>query len=124
MLFSLIQYPGLSLLFGIHFNSFTAPVFLTFLTSLIGALLLIFFFNGKLHVPTEEEKEPKPKDSDDIKSTHYEYTTSTSDNASSTSVSIAEAGVPGSDVKYDKIAAAVLIFVKITQEINLLVLTS
>uniref|UniRef100_A0A914YVB2 Major facilitator superfamily (MFS) profile domain-containing protein n=1 Tax=Panagrolaimus superbus TaxID=310955 RepID=A0A914YVB2_9BILA len=116
LLFALIPYPGLKLLFGMHFNLFTAAVYLALITSIVGILALIFFFNGKLHVLSKEERVKQ----------QLEIATVLPDvpipitAAAAEEVKVEEV----EEIKYDRIAVCILIFTKITQEINTLILLS
>uniref|UniRef100_A0AC34GSP6 Major facilitator superfamily (MFS) profile domain-containing protein n=1 Tax=Panagrolaimus sp. ES5 TaxID=591445 RepID=A0AC34GSP6_9BILA len=115
MLFALIPYPGIKLLFGMHFNLFTAAVYLALITSIIGILALIFFFNGKLNVLSKEERVKQQLEIATILP----------------AVPIDEAVIDEKikvdeveEIKYDRVAVCILIFTKITQEINILILMS
>lgn len=49
MAFVSLKYPGISLLFGIHLNLFTAPIFLIIFILIIGTYLIIFHFDGEMN---------------------------------------------------------------------------
>uniref|UniRef100_A0A914Y6X7 Major facilitator superfamily (MFS) profile domain-containing protein n=1 Tax=Panagrolaimus superbus TaxID=310955 RepID=A0A914Y6X7_9BILA len=114
LIFSLIHFPGLKLLFGLHFNLYTASVYLALFTSIIGLLALIFFFYGNLKVL------PKKAGQDEI-------IVATENNTST--INLKEAGEIKIDkidknIKYDKIAVCVLIYAKCVHETITLILFS
>ncbi|KAI6171181.1 Major facilitator superfamily domain-containing protein 8 [Aphelenchoides bicaudatus] len=60
-LMSLLKYPGIAYMFGLHFNMFTTPAYFVIACSFVAIMLLIFQYNGKLNeapiVVTKELKE-------------------------------------------------------------------
>ncbi|KAI6177485.1 hypothetical protein M3Y97_00912800 [Aphelenchoides bicaudatus] len=50
LLFGLLGYPGASLLFGLHLNLYTAPLYTIVLICIIGLVLLICSFDGRMRL--------------------------------------------------------------------------
>uniref|UniRef100_A0A914DV42 Major facilitator superfamily (MFS) profile domain-containing protein n=1 Tax=Acrobeloides nanus TaxID=290746 RepID=A0A914DV42_9BILA len=50
MIFAAIKYPGLKLLFGTHLNLYTAPIYFTIFISIIGIVLLVLYFDGRMRI--------------------------------------------------------------------------
>ena len=58
-LLTLLKYPGYELIGGLHFNVYSAPVYIFILTLIVSIGLLIALFDGKmrlLKVPDESEE--------------------------------------------------------------------
>uniref|UniRef100_A0A914DI28 Methyltransferase domain-containing protein n=1 Tax=Acrobeloides nanus TaxID=290746 RepID=A0A914DI28_9BILA len=49
-----LGYPGADFIFGTRLNLYTVPILLTFGVSIIGIILLIFFFDGKMRIRKKE----------------------------------------------------------------------
>lgn len=61
-LMSLLKYPGVVYLFGLHLNMFTMPAYFVIACSVVAILLLIFCYNGQLNeapIATTKELEGK-----------------------------------------------------------------
>ena len=56
MAFTGIDYPGLELFGGIYVNLYTAPALMAGSISVVGIILLIFFFNGKMRLHNSKKK--------------------------------------------------------------------
>jgi hypothetical protein len=50
--FAVLGYPGLSMPFGMHFNLFTAPVYVALLASVVALGVLVFVYRD--HFPDDE----------------------------------------------------------------------
>ncbi|KAE9549354.1 hypothetical protein FO519_007429 [Halicephalobus sp. NKZ332] len=98
IIFTRFGYPGWSLFFGLHWNLYTAPIFLSFITSIVGIILLIFFFNGKMHVKEKNEEESSSIQNFQMINTEEE-------------------------VHYDRVAMVVIIFMKVIVDLNMIGLT-
>uniref|UniRef100_A0A914QEF0 Major facilitator superfamily (MFS) profile domain-containing protein n=1 Tax=Panagrolaimus davidi TaxID=227884 RepID=A0A914QEF0_9BILA len=110
MIFSRIKYPGITMLFGTHFNLFTAPVYLALILSFVGVLLLWFWFHGEMHVPSKEERK---KQQEALKMSHL----------SSLPSSFVNEGHM-KEIKYDKVAVAILVMAKVVLDVNFLLIMS
>lgn len=58
-LLSLIKYPGYELFGGLHFNVYSAPIYIFIATLLVSIVLLLTCFDGKmrlLKVPVEKDE--------------------------------------------------------------------
>uniref|UniRef100_A0AC34FHE0 Major facilitator superfamily (MFS) profile domain-containing protein n=1 Tax=Panagrolaimus sp. ES5 TaxID=591445 RepID=A0AC34FHE0_9BILA len=110
MIFSRIKYPGITLLFGTHFNLFTAPVYLALILSFVGVILLWFWFHGEMHVPTKEERK---KQQEALKMAHLSTVPSSIINEDHMK-----------EIKYDKVAVAILVMAKVVLDINFLLIMS
>ncbi|KAI1720641.1 major facilitator superfamily domain-containing protein 8 [Ditylenchus destructor] len=51
--FTALKYPGVSFIFGTHINLFTAPILLTIIISSIGICLLLFCFDGRMRIRSQ-----------------------------------------------------------------------
>lgn len=109
MIFSQISYPGIPLFFGTHFNLYTAPVVLAGSTSLIGIVLLICCFDGRMKV----RDIPAPVYTEDV-------ALGTVDEDTFLEVATAKSKLDIQKPKYDIIAVIVLILVKVATEIVIL----
>lgn len=57
---SLLKYPGVTYIFGLHLNMFTTPAYFVILCSIVAILLLLFCYNGQLNeAPVAVTKELK-----------------------------------------------------------------
>ena len=111
MVFSRIKYPGISLLFGTHFNLFTAPVYLALILSFVGVILLWFWFHGEMHVPSKEERK---KQQEALKMSQLASLPSSFDSNEDN----------GKEIKYDKVAVAIIVMTKVVLDINFLLIMS
>uniref|UniRef100_A0A7E4VDF0 MFS domain-containing protein n=1 Tax=Panagrellus redivivus TaxID=6233 RepID=A0A7E4VDF0_PANRE len=50
VIFAQIGFPGWPLFLGTHFNVYTAPVVLSAVTSIVGLILLVFYFDGRMRI--------------------------------------------------------------------------
>uniref|UniRef100_A0A914P5S0 Uncharacterized protein n=1 Tax=Panagrolaimus davidi TaxID=227884 RepID=A0A914P5S0_9BILA len=115
LIFSLIHYPGIKLLFGMHLNLYTASVYLALITSIIGLFALIFFFYGNLNVLSKE---------DDPKNVQEVVTVVNTSSCNINDSDKKEDEKFDKNIKYDKIAVCVLIYAKIVHETIMLILFS
>ena len=56
--FTIIKYPGVKLIFGIHLNLYTGPVILSLFFNIGATVLLVTMFDGKMRIPPAEIKNP------------------------------------------------------------------
>jgi hypothetical protein len=53
LIFTNLGYPGIPLFFNIHINLYTAPILMVILISIVGIILLIFLFDGRMKIYNE-----------------------------------------------------------------------
>uniref|UniRef100_A0AC34PWJ2 Uncharacterized protein n=1 Tax=Panagrolaimus sp. JU765 TaxID=591449 RepID=A0AC34PWJ2_9BILA len=114
MFFTLFGYPGIHLMYGIHWNLYTAPNFLAFCMSIVGIILIIFWFDGRMHVKKRTSGESTP--------TVVETEISLSDlmeSESDKSDSTVNLAKKPDNFNYDIIAVIVMIIMKIGSELNM-----
>ncbi|CAD5232750.1 unnamed protein product [Bursaphelenchus xylophilus] len=58
---TLLPYPGFEMPFGVHLNLYTAPMYFVLLTVIISIVLLVVWFDGRMHVKDYPKKIPDIK---------------------------------------------------------------
>ncbi|KAH7721578.1 Protein Y53G8AR.7 a [Aphelenchoides avenae] len=54
--FTYLGYPGVNFLFGTHINLYTAPILFTIIISVVGIVLLLFWFDGRMRMTCDERE--------------------------------------------------------------------
>lgn len=109
MIFTLFGYPGWHIIFGIHWNLYTAPNFLAFCMSIVGIILIIFWFDGKMHIKKHDSAEP----------TLTEISLEDLMDLSQKQVLSSNVLKNHNDLGYDVTAVIVMIVMKIASELNM-----
>ncbi|KAH7717271.1 Protein Y53G8AR.7 a [Aphelenchoides avenae] len=110
MAFTMLGYPGLDFVFGIHLNLFTAPIVLALSVATIGFILLVCCFDGRMPIPEKKEKATKPPMS--TNSSTAELLNEAAVNNSS--MPELQRGRPPVEVGFDWVAVLVCFFTKMT----------
>uniref|UniRef100_A0AC34QDQ6 Uncharacterized protein n=1 Tax=Panagrolaimus sp. JU765 TaxID=591449 RepID=A0AC34QDQ6_9BILA len=113
LIFTSFGYPGIHLFFGIHWNLYTAPNFLAFCMSIVGIILIIFWFDGRMHVKKRTSGESTPTVETEISLSDLMDVAS---NKSDSTVNLAK---KANNFNYDVIAVIVMIIMKFASELNI-----